>query len=91
MLDNRFTGTTGFNGYQYADGSAQTGATDFDGTIHAFLASPLVGNSSGRYSYGIGADQVVRYEATANGATAPKCGGAACAAGDAIGLNKAAS
>jgi prepilin-type N-terminal cleavage/methylation domain-containing protein len=90
-LDSRFSGTAGFNGYSYADGQTVTDATEFDGTIKSFLAAPITGNSSGRYSYGIGADQVVRYMATASGATEPKCGTSACSPGAAIGSNGSGS
>jgi prepilin-type N-terminal cleavage/methylation domain-containing protein len=89
MLDNRFGLTGGFNGYTYASGTAQTGATDFDSTIHAFAAAPSLGDSTGRYTYAIGADQAVRYEAKSTNATAPKCGTSACVAGAAIGSNSA--
>jgi prepilin-type N-terminal cleavage/methylation domain-containing protein len=84
FLDSRFT-ATGFNGYKYSDAQAVTGATDFDATIKSFLAEPLTADSSGRYKYGIGADQVVRYMGVAGTAPEAKCGSSDCSAGDPIG------
>ncbi|MEJ2109846.1 MAG: prepilin-type N-terminal cleavage/methylation domain-containing protein [Acidobacteriota bacterium] len=88
-LDSRFgSGATGFNGYNYAEGNTVTGATNFDATIQAVLATPLNADSSGRYNYGIGADQVVRYMGVAGGADPAKCGVQDCVNGDPIGMNK---
>jgi prepilin-type N-terminal cleavage/methylation domain-containing protein len=90
FLDSRFTGTTGFNGYKYEDGQTVTNATTFDATVASFLATPTSLNSSGRFKYGIGADQTVRYMGKVTGVTnEAKCGGDACAAGDPIGVSKA--
>ena len=92
FLDSRFT--DGFNGYLYSDAeiTLPEGLTlDMDGaagTGFGVLAEPS-GASSGRYSYGIAPDQVVRYEGS-NTDTEAKCGGSDCAAGDAIGTTKAA-
>lgn len=91
FLDSRFTGTNGFNGYKYEDNQAVTNSTQFDGTVKSFLATPTGLNSSGRFMYGVGADQVVRYMGKVNGvANEAKCGGDVCAAGDPIGVSKAA-
>lgn len=93
FLDSRFT--NGFNGYVYSDAAITLPADltlDMDstaGTGFGVLADPS-GTSSGRYSYGIAPDQVVRYQGS-NTDTAAKCGGDDCAAGDAIGTTKAAA
>jgi prepilin-type N-terminal cleavage/methylation domain-containing protein len=93
FLDSRFSGTNGFNGYKYEDGQAAlTGQTAFDTTVLTFLATPTGLNSTGRFKYGIGADQVVRYGGKVTGVTNDaKCGGADCAAGDPIGVAKAST
>lgn len=85
-LDSRFT-ATGFNGYGYAVGTVTNG-TVFDAATAGFIATPLTADSTGRYKYGISADQVVRYMGPAGTAAAAKCGTADCAAGDPIGTNK---
>jgi prepilin-type N-terminal cleavage/methylation domain-containing protein len=84
FLDSRFTG--GFNGYNYA------GATSIAGTAASTAAPDGFGataapksTSTGRYTYGIAPDQVVRYLAT--NAEAMKCGASDCAAGDPIGTS----
>jgi hypothetical protein len=69
-LDARFLGPIGFNGYTYASGDVN--GTTLDGappTSFGFLATPTTG--SGRHTYGIGPDQVVRYQGTVSGAAAP--------------------
>ncbi len=60
-LDSRFSGAAGLNGYNYAD-AAVTGnpAPGSPPGSFQFLATPTTGG--GRYIYGIGPDQVVRYE-----------------------------
>jgi type IV pilus assembly protein PilA len=85
-LDSRFS--SAFNGYAYAAGEVES-ATAFDGSIAGFVATPTTADSTGRYSYGIGADQAVRYLGVAGSAPAPKCGSADCAAGDPIGKSTA--
>lgn len=81
-LDSRFT--NGFNGYDYATGATVTGATGSVTPPDGFGASATPkSTSTARYTYGIGADQVVRYEGT--NATAMKCGLSDCNAGDPIG------
>jgi hypothetical protein len=89
FIDSRFS--AGFNGYTYEDASDVTDATEFDATIKSFLASPATGGSTGRYLYGIGADQVVRYMGEDGTDTPAKCGGDSCAAGDPIGISKEAA
>jgi prepilin-type N-terminal cleavage/methylation domain-containing protein len=91
FLDDRFNIADGFNGYKYAEGEAITSATNFDATIQGFLASPITDNSTGRFKYGIGADQVVRYMGKVEGVTnEAKCGTNDCAEGSAIGSNGSA-
>ena len=90
FLDSRYN-ANGFNGYKYTANGAVTSATAFDANNTGFLAQPLTPGSSGRYDYGIGADQVVRYEGLDAGGTSAVdavCGTAACAAGDPIGTSK---
>jgi type IV pilus assembly protein PilA len=82
-LDARFTGN--FNGYGYATGTvagAPAAATAALPNGFTWVATPATAGSTGRYSYGIAADQVVRYLA---GTPAPMCGTSACAAGAGIG------
>jgi prepilin-type N-terminal cleavage/methylation domain-containing protein len=85
FLDSRFTG--GFNGYTYSTPTTLTGVTGLTlATPGGFagLATPDEGRA--RYLYGIGPDQVVRYEGNGTGVTtAPLCGASACAAGTPIG------
>ena len=73
FLDTRFTNGTGFNGYVYTEdqpvaglpaGVPTTVATDGFGII----ATPVPG--AARYVYGIGPDQVVRYQSFVDPATA---------------------
>jgi prepilin-type N-terminal cleavage/methylation domain-containing protein len=89
FLDMRFhSDNGGFNGYTYAEGEV-TNATPFTDDIAGFLATPIDGGSSGRYLYGVGADQVVRYMGEdGTGTTPAKCGTADCDPGDPIGINK---
>jgi prepilin-type N-terminal cleavage/methylation domain-containing protein len=78
FLDTRFN--TSFSGYTYASGAVLNGVgAGAPPTGFEFTAVPTAG--SGRYTYGIAPDQVVRYLATASGATAP----VGLAAGDPIG------
>jgi type IV pilus assembly protein PilA len=85
-LDSRFgDGSAGFNGYVYAPG-AVANATAFNADIAGFTATPITGGSTGRYIYGIGADQTVRYVSmAANVDTDAMCGTTACGAGSPIG------
>lgn len=83
FLDTRFNGN--FSGYGFAAGTvtgapAAASAALPDG--FAMVATPTTAGSTGRYTYGIAADQVVRYLA---GTPAPKCGTSDCTAGDGIG------
>jgi prepilin-type N-terminal cleavage/methylation domain-containing protein len=86
FLDSRFAEDgNGFNGYGYAEGDVDEAPDAALAAIPAgfgFNAAPKTQDSSGRYSYGIAADQVVRYIGTTlpNGVTA----------GDPIGKNAAA-
>jgi prepilin-type N-terminal cleavage/methylation domain-containing protein len=89
FLDSRFT--NGHNGYTYADGDVTTTGDDMDNTLptgFGALSDPA-GTSTGRFSYGIGPDQVVRYQGT--NADPMICGADACTEGDAIGSNATGS
>jgi type IV pilus assembly protein PilA len=79
-LDSRFGANGGVNGYSY-QAAAVTNGPIFNATIAGFTGTPITGGTTGRYTYGIGADQVVRYLATASGSTAP----VGLSAGDPIG------
>ena len=81
VLDERFL--SGFNGYKYNAGTV-TNATAF--LAHGpFLATPIVPDSTGRYNFGIGADQVIRYMGAAGSAVPLQCGGGNCSPGDPYG------
>jgi type IV pilus assembly protein PilA len=86
-LDSRYTGN--FNGYSYAEGATLVGPpTAAMAAIpngFAVSATPTNPDSNGRFTYGIAADQVVRFQAVSGTADAPLCGTTACAAGDPIG------
>jgi prepilin-type N-terminal cleavage/methylation domain-containing protein len=86
FLDERFT--VGFSGYTYAAGTVEGGLDGF-----GFLADAA--SNGGRYKYGIGADQVVRYQGLATNAptdtVAPKCGSIDCVSGNPIGLQNSGS
>ena len=85
FIDNRFT--NGFNGYNYTAGTVTvTGAVGSTANPDGFGASAAPkSTATGRYSYGIGPDQVVRYEGT--NSDAMKCGSGDCTVGDAIGTS----
>jgi type IV pilus assembly protein PilA len=85
FVDSRFTGANGFNGYIYADAAVNNGPVAPGG--FCVTATPSTPDSTGRYTYGINADQIVRFIAVAGTAAAPKCGAANCAANDPIGKN----
>ena len=91
FLDDRFAGGA-LNGYNYTANTVTGAPTGAAGEVFAFVADPQA--SKGRYMYGIGADQVVRYmgvdttDAPA-GTVDALCGTTACAAGDPIGKNTA--
>lgn len=83
FLDSRFGATGGFNGYTYASGDVL--GTTLDGappTSFGFLATPAAAGL-GRFTYGVGPDQVVRYIAAASGSSLPS----GTSAGDPIGKN----
>jgi len=91
FLDDRFDGAATHNGYTYTastDTNLGTGLTFPDG--FGYEGQP--GANKGRYAYGIGPDQVVRYMGIGDNAVGVTdemlCGEADCAAGDAIGINK---
>ena len=73
FVDSRFTGT-GFNGYAYGDAVVAGGDAAPDG--FGVTATPLNAGSTGRYTYGINSDQIVRW---VSGTPTPMCGASACA------------
>jgi type IV pilus assembly protein PilA len=87
-LDSRWTGLS-FNGYTFAEDQAIAGApaaaTAAAPDGFGCTGTPNTPDSTGRFTYGIASDQVVRFLAVAGAANAPKCGAADCAAGDPIG------
>jgi type IV pilus assembly protein PilA len=82
-LDDRFGGTPAkFSGYTYADSNdANLGVT---ANPSGFGADATPDANLGRFIYGIGPDQVVRYLGSITG-TDMVCGASDCAAGEAIG------
>lgn len=95
FLDDRFDTSTanGLNGYTYAASTdTDLGATTLPDAF-GFEATPQA--SKGRYDYGIGPDQVVRYMGIATsaptGTVDAMCGRQACSEGDPIGINKGAA
>ena len=87
-IDERFNGA--FNGYEYTAGDVNGTTVDNQtGTGFGFVAAPVTPDSTGRYSYGIGTDQVVRFQEVAGTAPAPKCGPIDCTEGAPIGKQSA--
>ena len=91
-LDSRYSAA--FNGYQYSEGAIigrvpgppalKSSAFDVEpGGANGFIAIPVVVNSTGRYTYGMGNDYVIRYM---DGVPVPKCGAVECNVGDPVGL-----
>ena len=80
FVDSRFT--NGFNGYDYDD-AAVNGVAIGPGDTFAVTATPKTAGSTGRYTYGINADQIVRWISRRR--QAPMCGTDACAGNDPIG------
>jgi competence protein ComGC len=74
FLDARFTNAKGFNGYTYAENQAVVGLPAGMATAvpngFGIVANPIAG--AARYVYGIGVDEVVRYQSfVAPATTAP--------------------
>jgi prepilin-type N-terminal cleavage/methylation domain-containing protein len=88
FLDSRFS--NGFNGYTFADATV-TGSSGGNTVPDGFGALATPASGKGRYLYGIGPDQVVRYEGALSGVTAAMCGSSACTAGDPIGSSGSGS
>jgi prepilin-type N-terminal cleavage/methylation domain-containing protein len=94
FLDDRFDAAFGgLNGYSYEESDdANIGDNLATPDGFGFAADPMA--NKGRYMYGIGPDQVVRYLGIGDNAPADTeemmCGGDACAAGDPIGMVKGA-
>jgi prepilin-type N-terminal cleavage/methylation domain-containing protein len=78
FVDSRFTGT--FNGYSYTNGAVGTFTSNLP-TSFSFVGGPA--SNMGRYTYGIGPDQVVRWVGAVTGASLPS----GVTAGDPIGKN----
>ena len=92
FLDSRYS--SGIDGYTYADapvtvdsgtiipggGSSWAVATSGGGSSFAVVAAPNAG--MGRFTYGIGPDQIVRYQSAVSGYTLPT----GVTAGDGLGL-----
>jgi len=106
-LDQRFdtSANTGLSGYAYTTATVSPGTAagaaalptfvagvGGAGGIDGFKASPINGGTTGRYDFGLAADQVVRYQGKATGFSGAHmaCGGNDCAEGDPIGSNKTA-
>jgi prepilin-type N-terminal cleavage/methylation domain-containing protein len=91
FLDTRFADDSeGFNGYLYAEGDVAGAPDAATANVPAgfhFTGTPITADSTGRYNYGIAADQVVRYLGVAGEATAP----AGLSDGDPIGKYAAAA
>lgn len=90
-LDGRWADGATFNGYEFTEDQTVTGAPGAataktpDG--FGCLATPRTADSTGRYTYGIASDQVVRFQAVAGEADAP----AGLEEGDPIGKQAAGS
>jgi prepilin-type N-terminal cleavage/methylation domain-containing protein len=83
-LDTRYL--TGLNGYVFTEDQTVTGGTAGGNTVptgFGFIATPDTG--AGRYIYGIGPDQVVRYQGLGTSGTTDPVG---LTAGDGIGKKK---
>jgi len=80
FIDLRFTAAGGFNGYTYAAGAAGNFAQNLP-TVFSYQAQPLA--NLGRFTYGIGPDQVVRWEGVVAPAQLPQN----TVVGDPIGKN----
>jgi prepilin-type N-terminal cleavage/methylation domain-containing protein len=71
FLDARFGATGAINGYTYTSGDVP--GTTMDGALpmsFGFIGTPS-GSGMGRFSYGIGPDQVVRWVSAVSGASLP--------------------
>jgi prepilin-type N-terminal cleavage/methylation domain-containing protein len=86
FLDTRFTLGTGFNGYHYSDVAVNSGAVAPTG--FGVNAIPNSAGTTGRYTYGINADQVVRW---IGGTPTPKCGTDDCTTNTPVGAGAAGS
>jgi type IV pilus assembly protein PilA len=73
FLDSRFT--NGFNGYTYSNTAVNSVAVG-PGATFAVQGAPATAGSTGRYTYGINSDQIVRW---VSGTPTPMCGASACA------------
>lgn len=75
-LDGRWTDGATFNGYTFTEEKAVVGAPEAAtaGTPDGFgcVATPRTADSTGRYTYGIASDQVVRFQGVAGAADPPQ-------------------
>ena len=71
FIDTRFNNANGFNGYIYAAAANIIGTTLAGAPPDSFGFTATPSGTNGRYSYGIAPDQVVRFQATFNGAPNP--------------------
>lgn len=90
FLDNRYINPNGFNGFTYTQGAnfavqGLPAGVPTDPANGGFGIQALATLGYGRYNYGIGVDQVVRYQGHNAGATADPAG---LAVGDGIGKMK---
>ncbi|MBN1570096.1 MAG: prepilin-type N-terminal cleavage/methylation domain-containing protein [Acidobacteria bacterium] len=81
FLDSRFDG--GFNGYDYAIGSEAVSDLVVTLTDSFGATAEPKSEATGRYTYGIASDQIVRYLGT--NSEAMKCGESDCEVGAPIG------
>jgi prepilin-type N-terminal cleavage/methylation domain-containing protein len=83
LLDSRFDGGS-IDGYRYSANfvaSVPVPPPPFD-AAGIFLAKPTTADSTGRFNFVIGADQVVRYMGVAGSAVPMRCGASPCSLGD---------
>ena len=86
QLDSRFANA--FNGYEYAQVPTvlNAPANGFVAGMQGYEATPTSPGSTGRHTYGMGSDLVIRWLAHSTGATPPMCGSTACGPGSPIGM-----
>jgi len=87
QLDSRFG--SAFNGYQFTEQATVAGAPtgSFVSGVGGYQAEPVNPGSTGRHTYGMGTDLVIRYLGSSEGAAKPMCGATAeCQQGSPIGM-----
>ncbi len=84
FLDSRFDPTaSGFNGYIYADGAVETVDNVTPPEAFGVTATPSAPGTTGRFTYGVSADQLVRYLESSGDPM--QCGSGDCDPGAPIG------